>query len=114
MRHVAGGIDVDQEADAGDNEDHDDGELIHLKIEACTEGAGNDPIEKFLVNEFLTLFEKFADGFECGDKGQAGRRKRDGVDDFVRPVFAEKSVDSRAEERQGRNDPEDVEYRRRH
>src|SRR5882757_360805 len=96
MRHVAGGVDVNKEADASDDEDHDDGELVHLEVEARAEQIAaayeirnDDPIEEFLVNEFLALFEKFADGFERGGKGEAGGRECDGVDDFVRPVFAE-------------------------
>ena len=37
VRHVAGGIDVDEPADAGDDQQHDDGELIDLQIEARAE-----------------------------------------------------------------------------
>ena len=121
VRHVAGGIDVNEEADAGDDENHDHGQLVHLEVEARAEKIatayeiGNcDPVEEFLVNKFLALFEEFADGFERGGKGEARGGERDGVDDFVRPVFAEKAVDCRAEEGQSRDDPENVEYRRRH
>ncbi len=68
---VAGGVDVNEEADASDDEDHDDGELVHLEIEARTEKIatayeiGNcDPIEEFLAKEFpVADVEKFADGF---------------------------------------------------
>src|SRR6267154_1306585 len=48
VRHVSGGVDVDQESDAGDYQDHDDGELVHLEIEAGAEISGDNPIEKFL------------------------------------------------------------------
>src|SRR4029077_9079452 len=40
--HVASRIDVDEPADAGDHQEHHDGELIDLQIEAGAEIAGED------------------------------------------------------------------------
>ena len=68
MSHVAGGVNVDEPADAGDDEQHDHGKLVHLEIEACAEIPRSDPREKFLAEENLAGFEKFADGFEGAEK----------------------------------------------
>ncbi len=39
FRHVADGIDVNEEADAGDDAEHDDGELVELEREVGVEGS---------------------------------------------------------------------------
>src|SRR5262249_6026364 len=111
MRHVASGVDVDQEADAGDDEDHDNSELVHLEIKARGEASGGDPIEKVFVNGLLAIGEKFADGFERGEEGETGRAQSDGIDDFVWPALAEKAVERQAQQGQGGDDPEIVEHR---
>ncbi len=41
--HVADRVDVDQEADAGDDAEHHQGELIELKREVGMKGSGRDP-----------------------------------------------------------------------
>ena len=43
VRHVSGGINVDEPADAGDHQEHHDGELVDLQVEAGAEIAGDDP-----------------------------------------------------------------------
>ena len=68
MSHVAGGVNVDEPADAGDDEQHDHGKLVHLEIEARAEIPRGDPGEKVLAEENLAGFEKFADGFEGAEK----------------------------------------------
>ena len=45
MRHVAGGINVHEQADEGDDAEHDDGELVNLQCEIHFELAGGDPGE---------------------------------------------------------------------
>ena len=35
VRHVADGVDVDQEADAGDDAEHDEGEVVELKAKSA-------------------------------------------------------------------------------
>ena len=109
MRHVARRVDVNEEADAGDDEDHDHGELVHLKIEAGAEVAGDDPVEEFFAEGLMGLLivaEEFACSFERCGEGKARGRERDRVDDFVRPLQAEKTVDGRAKQRQQRNNPQ--------
>ncbi len=55
---------MDEEADAGDHQQHDHGELIHLQVEASCERARRNPIEEMLVNEGLPAGKKFTHGFE--------------------------------------------------
>ena len=43
VRHVADGVDVDQEADAGDDQQHDERELIEHEGEVARKRAGRDP-----------------------------------------------------------------------
>src|SRR4029077_13987457 len=71
--HVAGGINVDEPAYAGDNEKHDHGELVDLQIEAGAEISGDDPGEVLLHpgNILRRQVRKFGDGFERGEERQA-------------------------------------------
>src|ERR1700746_3033256 len=65
--HVSSGVDVNEEADAGDDEDHDDGELVHLEVEAGAEVAGDNPVEEFLAENLAgggDVGYEFAYGFE--------------------------------------------------
>jgi hypothetical protein len=99
VRHVAGRIDVDEEAHTGDDHQHDYGELIDLQIEAGAEIAGNDPVKIMLWRERQFVGrkgEKFADRFQREEKRKASRAKRDAVDDFVWPLAAQQAVDGRA------------------
>jgi len=104
---------VNEQADASDDEKHDDGELIDLQVEAGAESAGRDPgkIRLHPGNLLRRELGKFADGFEGKGKRKARRAKGDRVDDFVRPFAAEQAVDGRAQQGQERDDPEIVEYR---
>ena len=43
MRHVAGGVEVDEEADAGDDGEHDEGEVIDGEGEVDVEAGDGDP-----------------------------------------------------------------------
>src|SRR6202040_1932825 len=53
---------------------------------------------------------EFADGFERGEKRKSRRADGYRVNDRVRPLGAEKSIDRRAKQRQRGNDPEIVQY----
>ncbi len=48
VRHVAGGVNVNQEADAGDDQHHHDGELVQLQVESRAEIPGDNPVEERL------------------------------------------------------------------
>ena len=104
---------MDQEADAGDDQHHHDGELVELQVESRAEIAGHDPIEEFLRERLVTgpVSEEFAHRFQRAGERQARGAQRDGIDDLVGPLRAEQSIDGRAEQRQQRNDPEMFEYR---
>ena len=80
---------MDKEANTGDYEDHDDGELVHLEIKAGAEISGDDPVEKFFTESMAVLrvvIEEFADGFERAGERDSRGGKRDAVDDFIRPL----------------------------
>src|SRR5271165_5012031 len=48
VSHVSDGVDMDEEADAGDHEQHDHGELVELQSEVGMETAGPDPGSQIL------------------------------------------------------------------
>ena len=64
---------MDEKADSGDDEDHDDGELVHLKIEADAQiVVRHDPVEEFLAEGLLTVRRReFAHGFQRGQERQS-------------------------------------------
>src|SRR5579862_3976892 len=113
MRHVAGGIDMDQHADEGNHEQHDDGELIDLQREIDAEGAGDHPgeIVADVGNLIGAQLKELANELGHGEKGKRDGADGDGVDRRLRPALAEKAVDRRTGERQRENDPEMAEYR---
>src|SRR6266404_5037812 len=110
--HIARRVDVDEPADSGDDQQHDDREVIDLEIEARAEIAGDNPGEVLLNPGDIFRREvcEFADGFERGEERESRGADRNRVDDFVWPLAAEKAVDRRAEQRQRGNDPEIVQY----
>ena len=113
VRHVAGGVDVDEEAHAGDDHQHDDGELVDLQVEACAEVSGNDPVKIVLRRERQFVgrkSEKFTHGLDRREERQPRRAKGDAIHDLVRPLAAQQAVDGRAEQRQQRNNPQMIEY----
>jgi len=69
---------VNQEADARDDEDHHDGKLVHLKIEARTKIPSHNPVEKFFperVPRLCVVAEEFADGFDRHTRTKVPWRK---------------------------------------
>ena len=119
MRHVAGGINVNQEADAGNHHEHDHGQLIHLKVEARAEERAavdrvrhHDPVKVLLVNEGLAGSKKFPHGFERAGKRNPSSPEGDAVHPFIRPFRAEQAVGCRTEQRQQWNDPQIIEHGR--
>ena len=93
VRHVARGIDVDQEADAGDDQHHHDGELVQLQIESRAEIAGDDPIEELLAERRLATGEEFAHGFQRAGEGEARGAQCDAGNELVGPLRAKQAVD---------------------
>src|SRR5215469_11491115 len=114
VRHIARGIDVNQEADPGDYQKHDYGEMIELQVETGAEATCDNPVEEGLHERLMILREviqEFADGFEGAGKREARGAQSDGVDQPFRPLAAKKAIDRRAQQRQQRNDPQMFEYR---
>src|SRR6266436_8179966 len=110
--HVPGGVDVNQPADPGHDQQHDDGELVHLQREVRAKSAGGDPREVGLRPGNLIRREghKFARQFERREERQRRRGKRHACNDAFRPAAAKNAVSGGAKERQQRQDPEIVEH----
>jgi hypothetical protein len=102
--HVSGRVEMDQEADSRDHEQHDGGELVHLHRHRRREAAGADPREE-LAHVRLAV-EHAREDEARGDEGQAQR----GHGDPVRGASgktAEERVQQRAREREERNQPDE-------
>ena len=112
MRHVAGGINVHQQADEGDDAEHDDGELVHLQRKIYFELAGGDPSEVSLDPGDLVggKLREFANQFRKCEKCQSDRADGHRIYDGLGEILAQQAVDGRAEKRQRDDDPEMVEY----
>src|SRR5580692_10558585 len=46
LRHVANGVDVNEETNSGDDQQHDQRELIQIKREIDAEGTGSNPVRQ--------------------------------------------------------------------
>ena len=95
MRHVARGVDVNQEANTGNDQEHDNGQLIELKVKASAEIAGYDPIEEWFNKRLmlrLIVTEKFAHRFDSTQKGKSCSAQSDRMDDFVRPLPSQQAI----------------------
>src|SRR5712671_4985254 len=89
--HVARGVDVNEPAYSGDDEEHHHGELIDLEVESGAEISGDDPGEILLDpgDIFGREMREFADSFERGQEREPGGTDGDRVDELVRPLGAE-------------------------
>jgi len=102
--HVADGVDVDEESDAGDHEEHHPRELIHLHEHTRLEAARADPGEEL---PHVRLAVEHAREHEA--RGEE-REEESGNGDPVRGVSdapPEKRVGERAHERKERNQPDE-------
>ncbi len=100
--HVSNGIDMDQEADAGHNEAHDDGKRIDPEAHRRVEFTGRDPVEDVefkdaLFRRQLKKLEKNRNrNNEGGKKGETGNPGNN----RLRQLLAEESVDEKADRRE--------------
>ena len=103
--HVRGRVDVDQAADAGDDEDHHGRERIHAERERDVQVARRDPrVERHLDGaDRARLPEHRDDGGDRRGKGADHGRARHGARNRLAQALAEKRVDEEAEERQQRD-----------
>jgi hypothetical protein len=113
VRHVARRIDVHQQADESDHQQHHDCQMVHLQREIHLERTRHDPIEIILEKRDLPRRKKrkFADGFQYSKKRQGNRPDSNGVYDDLRPFLPEQAIDRRAGKRQRENNPEMIECR---
>ena len=92
VRHVAGGVNVNQEADAGDDEDHNGGERVELEApvgdeirEAAVEHVernGGEPFEEDVDRDAIVLREREELQETSGreNKGDENAANAEGVD----------------------------------
>ena len=109
MRHVAGRVDVDEEADAGDDREHDQGEVVDREGEVDVEAGDGDPGAAG-DGEELGCAGGYHGAPEPGDDdgGDRGEEQRDGGDGGARQPAADGSVDQEAGEGKQRDEPEKV------
>src|ERR1019366_6505046 len=104
--HVAGGVDVDERTDAGDDHEHDHRELVDGEIPADVEFAALNPGEVVFVKggrgEIARGHENLHDPAEREDDTEHG----DQVDQRLRKFAAEDAVDQEPDEGQDGNEPE--------
>ena len=109
MGHVADRVDVDEEADAGDDGEHDHGEVVDGEREVDLEAGDLEPGA-----------ERFGDGERCVGAahhepdvghdagGDGGEEQRDGRDGGARKAAAQGSVEQEAGEGAERDEPEEI------
>src|SRR4029077_12931239 len=112
MLHVAGGIDVNQQADERNGQQHHDRELIHLERKIHAKRACGDPREIVPHPRYLAgrQLHKFAHQLSNCHERERHRTDRNGIHRSLRPIVAQKAVDGGARQRQRENDPEMIEY----
>ena len=75
--HVGGGIDVDEEADAGDDEGHDRRELVEEERDRRGEGTAGDPGQQGF-GQGRSLRPAAGETEECGEREDEGQENRAG------------------------------------
>ena len=120
MAHVTDGVDVDEEADASDHEDHHAGKRVEQvapigdERDGTTDGgnrAGRDPFKKNLLKDALAGIESekrkgSTGGVQEREKHAAHAEKVDGA---LRKKAAEEKHESSADEREKWDQPEVLE-----
>ena len=99
--HVADRVDMDHEADAGDHQDHQGGERVHIEVEGDVEIATLPPDEIGLIELLAT---KDLDEDQEGEK--EGHPDTAGADPAHHPagqLAAEQRIDQEAQERRQQN-----------
>ena len=104
---------MNQPADAGHHQQHDQRELIDLQSEIRAEAARLDPSEVRPQpgNLIRTEVRELARHFEGGKKREAGAAQSNGIDGAARPPGDKNPIAGRAQQRQQRNEPEVLEHR---
>ncbi len=107
VRHVADGVDVDEEADAGDDAEHDEGEVVDGEGEVDVEAGDRDPWAADNVDDLGCAGSLHGRPEPCDDGGgDGGEEQGDGGDEGARQLAADGSVDEEAGEGKQRDQPE--------
>jgi hypothetical protein len=105
MRHVAHGIDMDEEANAGDDQEHHERELVEGEREIGVEDGGGDPGAVALDVGQRERREAVIDA-QNPKKRSRGKDQRDSGDQRFGQAMAEEPVQQKADERQNRDEPQ--------
>ena len=107
MRHVACGVEMDEEADAGDDAEHDEGEVIDGKGEVYLETGDGDPRTAY-GGENKRRARGEHSGPEPGDEDgwNGGEKQGDAGDSDAGQPAAKGSIQQEAGEGEKRNPPE--------
>jgi hypothetical protein len=110
--HVPGRVDVDEPADAGDDQDHHRRELVHLEGDVGVEGPRVDPGEEPRQQEPVVLGQvhELEEGRDREHEGRPHRRTREPPDE----PLPEPLLERRAGERERRRPREREERDERH
>ncbi len=106
MRHVAGGVNVDEEADAGDDGEHDEGEVVDGEGEVDLKAGDLDPGPADGAEDADVPAEH--GGPEPGDEeaGDSGKEQSDAGNGGTREPAAEGAVEEEADEGEDGDPPE--------
>jgi hypothetical protein len=108
VRHVADGVDVDEEADAGDDAEHDEGEVVDGEGEVDVEAGDGDPGALDDGEREGRAGGLHEDPEPATMSAGSGEEQRDGRDEGARQLAAERSVDQEAGEGKQRDEPEQL------
>src|SRR6185312_11201220 len=106
MLHVAGGVNMDERADAGHDQQHEHGQLVDREIAAHLERAALQPGEVVLVDRIGREVARRRINLQHETKGRDDAQNRDQFDHGLRQFAPKNAVDQKANERQRGDDPE--------
>src|ERR1700690_2850194 len=105
VRHITDRVDVDEEADAGDDQQHDQRELIKRVCKIRVKGRGGDPRR---VSLNVGKGGRRETGVDTQDqqKRRSGEDQPNRRDQRLRQAMAEQAIQQKADKGQNRNKPE--------
>ena len=106
MRHIAGGVEMDEEADAGDDGQHDESEVVDGEGKGDLEAGDGNPWAGDDFDGFGAEHVGPEHGHQNG--GNGGEEQGDGSDGGAGQAAAQGSVEQEAEERGRGDEPEIV------
>ena len=107
VRHVADGVDVDQKADAGDDAEHDESEVVDSEGEVDLKAGDCDPWLADDLNHLGSARGLHGDPEPRDDGGgNGGADQGDSSDEGAGQLAADGSIDEEAGEGKQRNQPE--------